>query len=68
MDELKNLSLDDLMDKLIDCGREKEKYEDSERFYRIHVIKEEITRRFYIGEKFTNHLTESKNISKVDIV
>lgn len=57
MDEFKNLSLNDLLDELIDCGREKQIFGDSERGStrdiadRISYIKEEITRRFYSGEK-----------------
>lgn len=57
MGELKNLSLDELLDELVYCGREKEIYGDSERGStrdiadRISYIKEEITRRFYAGEK-----------------
>jgi len=57
MDELKNLNLNDLLDELVDCGYEKQIFGDSERGStrdiadRISFIKEEITRRFYSGEK-----------------
>lgn len=50
MRELKNLSIDDLMDELLYLGSEKEKNIDYERGYRrvadeIYFIKQEIIRR-----------------------
>ena len=52
------MNLSDLLDELVDCGREKQMYPDSGRGdttdinVRINAIKEEITNRFYKGEKF----------------
>lgn len=50
MRELKNLSIDDLMDELLYLGSEKEKNIDYEREYRrvadeIYFVKQEIIRR-----------------------
>lgn len=58
MDEIKNMSMDELLEELVYCGREKQMYPDSGRGdtsdinVRIDAIKQEITHRFYKGEKF----------------
>jgi hypothetical protein len=57
-ENFKKMNLSDLLDELVDCGREKQMYPDSGREdttyinVRIDAIKEEITNRFYKGEKF----------------
>jgi hypothetical protein len=57
-ENFKKMNLSDLLDELVDCGREKQMYPDSGRGdttdtnVRINAIKKEITNRFYKGEKF----------------
>lgn len=57
MDDYKNMSMEELLDELIYCGREQQMYPDSGRGdtsdikIKIEAIKQEITNKFYSGEK-----------------
>ena len=57
-ENFKKINLSDLLNELVNCGREKQAYLGSGRWVpndinvKIDAIKEEITNQFYKGEKF----------------